>query len=107
MSSSRDFDITWLPPVKTSEMGQKGAVSGAEPAAVGDEALLQAFGGDTEQRLHVVDMAKLTGMGFDEALQGVLRLVAADRLELVKRDEMGSDHIVALTPGGQAASGSG
>ena len=105
MSSSRDFDITWLPPVKKAPMVEKGVTRGVDPPGGSDDALIQAFGGDPEERLHVVDLAKITGLSFDEALQGVLRLVADDLLEIVKRDEMGSDHMVGRPAGEQPSTG--
>lgn len=94
---SRQFDISWLE--------EAGVLTKAPEQATptGEDLVLDAFRPHPDQRLHVVDIASATGLGFEDALQAVLRLAGQQRLEIVKRDEKADDHLVALMQLGREA----
>jgi len=64
--------------------------------------VLRAFRGAPEWQPHVVDLAREARLEFDDALKGVLRLVARGDLKLRQRDTVANDHLVSLTPQGEA-----
>jgi hypothetical protein len=64
--------------------------------------VLRAFQGSPEWQPHVVDLAREARLEFDDALKGVLRLVARGDLNLRQRDTVANDHLVSLTPKGEA-----
>ena len=94
---SRDFDITWMP-----SWNEDQGETQAEPNGVDEQALLRAMQ-KSPGDVHVVDVAKAAGIGFDQALQGVVRLAASGKVEIVERDAIAGDHLVRLTPGARAA----
>lgn len=98
--ADRGFDITW---VKQAEIPEADAtVEGVAPASV-EDVLLDTLRSLPDEPLHVVDLAKVAGPGFEETLRGVLNLVGRDQLEIVQRDDVAGDHLVRLTAQGRVA----
>ena len=116
------FDISLIPRVLSSnpsetyfkqgpgidEPGQGTGYAGGTKSGVGvsmpgeqEEDVLRAFEGVPAWEPHVVDLARAAGLEFDDALRGVLRLVARGYLNLRQRDTVANDHWVSLTPKGQ------
>ncbi len=108
--ASRTFDISWISqalsaaPAPVSE-GLRGAAVPVtytlEPSSAShaDHDILQALY-RSERPQHVVDLASLAGLEFDEALRSVLRLAARGSLKIVHRDPVANDHRVEITPEG-------
>lgn len=86
------FDISWLE--------KKGVLASSDQSP--EDTLLIAFKPDPNARLHVVDLAKTTGVAFDEALHGVMQLASRDYVSIVER-EAGGDHLIELAPLGLQA----
>jgi hypothetical protein len=86
-----------LPDVSTGPKGDR-----SETVWVPKDRVLLLFREEAPRPLHVVDVARRVGVNFDDALRVVLRLVARGMLDLLERDPVANDHLVALSPRGEA-----
>jgi hypothetical protein len=102
LMATRDFDITWVKRAPTNtRMEGAGSVEQTDSARPHAERLLGSFS-DQPKALHVLDVAKASGVSFEEALRGVLHLVGENYLEIVERDKIAdADHLVRLTEKGR------
>lgn len=103
--ADRGFDITWVRQAEIPEADTTG--EGVGPARPVEDVLLDTLRILPDEPLHVVDLAKVAGPGFEETLRGVLNLVGRDQLEIVQRDEVAGDHLVRLTAQGRVAGAGG